>query len=238
MEQVDVMSEATRKCSLAKRSIQAVVLVALLVCVSLCLSGCKPPTGQLAANAAIAEMNALEKKDPASISFLPEASQAAQLEQIGISREEFFSWWLEGFVYSLGDLELNFDEDEADINAKITARALEPIIKQWSNEYVEWLVSNQDAIKAGQTEDPCEYGRALLQSLFENTEPVLSECTVKVKKYDDDWSVVADPENGLYRDALLGSIDELSGYYNAPLEELRELGVKLPVESVQNDQAE
>lgn len=206
------------------------IVLALFACMTLCLSGCKPPAGQLAANAAIAEMAAIEKHDPESLDYLPQVSGTEQLEQIGISQAEFYSWWLDGFTYSLGDLEMNFDEDAADINAKITCRQLEPIIKQWSNDYVEWLVVNEQAIKAGQTEDPCEYGRLLLQSLFENTEPVLTECIVQVQKIDDEWSVVGSMDNGVYRDALLGSADNLSGYYELPFAQLADLGVKLPVE--------
>lgn len=214
-----------------KRAVISIFAATLFALAVFCLAGCKPPQGQLAANAAIAEMGALEKADPAAISYLPEVTQAQQLEQIGISQEEFFGWWLAGLTYSLGDLEMNNEEDDALINAKITCHQLEPIIKQWSNEYVAWLVDNKQAIEAGQSEDPCEYGRMLLQSLFENTEPLLYECMVHVHKYDDDWSVVGDADNGLYRDALLGSTDDLSGYYQAPLSELAELGVKLPVSS-------
>lgn len=213
----------------AKRVAIGLVALALFACMAFCLSGCKPPAGQLAANAAIAEMAAIEKHDPESLTYLPQVSGADQLEQIGISQAEFYGWWLDGFTYSLGDVELNFDEDGGDINAKITCRQLEPIIKQWSNDYVEWLVVNEQAIKAGQAEDPCEYGRLLLQSLFENTEPVLTECTVQVQKIDDEWSVVDSADNGVYRDALLGSADNLSGYYELPLAQLVDLGVKLPV---------
>lgn len=228
--------------TLASKMTRTVILAfatcALVICAAFCMTGCKPPAGQLAANAAIAEMAAIEKKDPEAIAFLPEVSQAEMLEQIGISKAEFFDWWLDGFIYSLGDVELNVDEDEADINAKITCRQLEPIIKQWSNEYVEWLLANREAILAGETEDPCEYGRLLLQSIFQNTEPTLIECIVHVKKYDDDWSVVADADNGIYRDALLGSTDDLSGYYLVPIEELIELNVFLPVESQETPQEE
>lgn len=232
MESTDHLSQDQLKNPM-KRIMAALASCALLICVAFCLAGCKPPAGQLAANAAIAEMAAIEKCDPASIDYLPEVSQAQQLEQIGISQEEFFGWWLEGFTYSLGDVELNVEEDDALINAKITCRQLEPIIKQWSNEYTEWLVTNAEAIKAGASEDPCEYGRLLLQSLFENTEPVLIECTVHVQKIDDDWSVVGDADNSVYRDALLGSTDNLSGYYESPLNELATLGVKLPVATAQ-----
>lgn len=218
----------------SKSSVKQVAIafatLALFACMALCLSGCKPPAGQLAANAAIAEMAAIEKHDPESLTYLPQVSGAEQLEQIGVSQAEFYGWWLDGFTYSLGDLEMNIDEDAADINAKITCRQLEPIIKQWSNDYVEWLVANEQAIKAGQSEDPCEYGRLLLQSLFENTEPVLTECVVQVQKIDDEWSVVGNADNGVYRDALLGSTDNLSGYYELPFNELASLGVKLPVE--------
>ena len=221
----------TRTPRLLKQGLIAFVSCALLLCVACCLTGCKPPAGQLAANAAIAEMAAIEKCDPSSLDYLPEVSQAQELEQIGISQEEFFSWWLSGFTYSLGDVELNVEEDDALINAKITCRQLEPIIKQWSNEYTEWLIANAAAIEAGTTEDPCEYGRLLLQSLFENTEPTLVECTVHVQKIDDEWSVVGDADNSIYRDALLGSTDNLSGYYDSPLNELATLGVKLPVSS-------
>lgn len=212
-----------------KRAVIGFIALALFAGMALCLSGCKPPAGQLAANAAIAEMAAIEKHDPESLAYLPQVSGADQLERIGISQAEFYDWWLDGFTYSLGDLEMNFDEDAADINAKITCRQLEPIIKQWSNDYVEWLVANEEAIKAGQTEDPCEYGRLLLQSLFENTEPVLTECIVQVQKVDDEWSVVGSADNGVYRDALLGSVDDLSGYYQLPFAQLVDLGVKLPV---------
>lgn len=214
----------------------ALVACALFACTALCLTGCKPPEGQLAANAAIAEMGAIDKKDPEAIGYLPEVSQAQTLEQIGVSQQEFFGWWLDGFTYSLGDVELNFDEDAGDINAKITCRQLEPIIKQWSNEYVAWLVSNRATIQAGESEDPCEYGRLLLQSMFETAEPVLVECTIQVQKYDDTWSVVASQDNGLYRDALLGSTDNLSGYYAAPLEELAALNV--PLSAVPQSQEE
>lgn len=214
--------------AILKKVVLAIAACSLCLATAFALSGCKPPQGQLAANAAIAEMAAIEKCDPASINYLPEVSQAAELEKIGISSQEFFGWWLSGFSYSLGDLEMNYEEDDATINAKITSRQLEPIIKQWSNEYVEWLVANAPAIKAGQTEDPCEYGKLLLQGLFESTEPTLVECAVRVHKYDDDWSVVGEPDNGLYRDALLGSTDNLAGYYAAPLNELATLGVTLP----------
>ena len=207
----------------------AFLAIILLACMSCCLSGCKPPAGQLAANAAIAEMAAIEKHDPESLEYLPQISGADQLEQIGISQEEFYDWWLDGFTYSLGDLEMNIDEDAADINAKITCRQLEPIIKQWSNDYIEWLAENKQAIEAGQTEDPCEYGRLLLQSMFENTEPVLTECIVQVQKIDDEWSVVGSVDNSVYRDALLGSADNLSGYYELPFAQLADMGVKLPV---------
>lgn len=202
---------------------------ALCFCAIFCLSGCKPPAGQLAANAAIAEMGAIENRDPASIKCLPEASQSEELEAIGVSQEEFFDWWLEGFSYSLGDLEMNIEEDDALINAKITARQLEPIIKEWSNQYSAWLTNNEQAIKSGTSEDPCAYGKALLQSIFESTEPTLVECTVHVKKYDDDWSIVDEVDNGVYRDALLGSTENLSEYYEAPINKLASLGVKLPV---------
>lgn len=223
---------------LATRIAVGVIALALFACVAFGLSGCKPPAGQLAANAAIAEMAAIEKHDPESLEYLPQVSGADQLEQLGISQEEFYGWWLDGFTYSLGDVELNFDEDGGDINAKVTCRQLEPIIKQWSNDYVEWLVANEQAIKAGQTEEPCEYGRLLLQSLFENTEPVLIECTVQVQKIDDEWSVVGSTDNSIYRDALLGSADSLSGYYELPLAQLVDLGVTLPVSAAEsaNDQ--
>ena len=212
-----------------KKFVLALVACALFLATAFCLAGCKPPAGQLAANAAIAEMGALDKKDPEAIGYIPEVVEAQSLEQIGVSEQEFFDWWLEGFSYSLGDVELNVDEDAGEVNAKITCRQLEPIIRQWSNEYVTWLVSNSIAIQAGQTEDPCEYGRLLLQSMFESNEPTLVECMIQVQKYDDAWSVVASQDNGLYRDALLGSTENLSGYYIAPFEALAALGVELPV---------
>lgn len=219
---------------LAKRSLIAVFACVLFFCAAFCLSGCKPPAGQLAANAAIAEMAAIESCDPSSIDYLPEASQSKQLEAIGVSQEEFFSWWLEGYEYSLGDLELNIDEDDALINAKITCRKLEPVIQQWSNQYTAWLTENAQAIEAGQSEDPCAYGKSLLQGLFESTEPALTECTVHVHEYDDDWSIVGDAENSIYRDALLGSTDSFAGYYEAPLKELEKLGVSLSVPSAED----
>lgn len=225
------------------RAFKAKVGLAFVVCVlvlstAFCLSGCKPPEGQLAANAAIAEVVALEKKDPEAIGYLPEVSQAQSLERIGVSEQEFFDWWLDGFSYSLGDVDMNIDETEAEVEAKITCRQLEPIIKQWSNEYVTWLVTNRNAIEAGEAEDPSEYGRLLLQSIFEGTEPVLTECSILVKKYDDTWSVVGSQDNSLYRDALLGSTDNLSGYYLAPFEELEALNVELPVASQQETSAD
>ena len=85
----------------------AAALCALMACMAFALSGCKPPQGQLAANAALAEMSAIQQKNPESISYLPEVSQAKELEQIGISQEEFFDWWLDGFTSSLGDVEMN-----------------------------------------------------------------------------------------------------------------------------------
>ena len=75
------------------------------------------PQGQLAANAALAEMSAIQQKNPESISYLPEVSQAKELEQIGISQEEFFDWWLDGFTSSLGDVEMNGEENDAKIFA-------------------------------------------------------------------------------------------------------------------------
>lgn len=234
MEQFDIAESERPMRSVSKRIAVALAACVLLCCMALSLTGCKPPAGQLAANAAIAEMAAIEKHDPASMSFLPEVSQAQQLEQLGISQEEFFGWWLEGFTYSLGDVELNFDEDAGDINAKITCRQLEPIIKQWSNEYVEWLVANEIAIKAGEAEDPCAYGKLLLQSLFENTEPELVECTVQVQKVDDEWSVVGSADNNLYKDALLGSTDNLSGYYAVVFAQLSDLDVALPVSAAES----
>ena len=143
----------------------AAALCALMACMAFALSGCKPPQGQLAANAALAEMSAIQQKNPESISYLPEVSQAKELEQIGISQEEFFDWWLDGFTSSLGDVEMNGEENDAKIFASITCRQLEPIIKQWSNEYVAWLLENKAAIEAGTTEDPLEYGRNLLKSI-------------------------------------------------------------------------
>lgn len=223
------MKSITRSTTPLAKIALVLVACALFACTAFCLSGCKPPAGQLAANAAIAEMGALDKKDPEAIGYVPEVAQAKTLEQIGVSEQEFFGWWLDGFAYSLGDVELNFDEDAGEIDAKITCRQLEPIIKQWSSEYVTWLVTNRAAIQAGESEDPCEYGRLLLQSMFETTEPVLTECTIQVQKYDDAWSVVGSQDNGLYRDALLGSTDDLSGYYAVPLEELAALNVELPV---------
>lgn len=221
------LTSTNRSLSALKKLALAFAACALFCTTALALSGCKPPEGQLAANAAIAEMGALEKKNPEAIGYLPEVVDARSLEQIGISQQEFFDWWLDGFSYSLGDVELNFDEDAGDINAKITCRQLEPIIREWSNDYVTWLVSNSIAIQAGQTEDPLEYGRLLLQEMFQTTEPVLTECMVKVQKFDDTWSVVGGQENGLYGDALLGSTENLSGYYIAPLEELAALNIPL-----------
>lgn len=209
----------------------ALAMCALMACVAFALSGCKPPQGQLAANAALAEMGAIQQKNPESISYLPEVSQAEQLEQIGISQEEFFDWWLDGFTSSLGDVEMNSEENDAKIFASVTCKQLEPIIKQWSNEYVAWLLENKAAIEAGTSEDPLEYGRNLLKSIFENTEPTLCQTEIHLHKYDDDWSVVGDQENGVYRDALLGSIDNLSGYYSAPIAELTALHVALPADS-------
>ena len=69
----------------------AATVCALMACMAFALSGCKPPQGQLAANAALAEMSAIQQKNPESISYLPEVSQAKELEQIGISQEEFFA---------------------------------------------------------------------------------------------------------------------------------------------------
>ena len=206
----------------------ALATCALMACTAFVLSGCKPPQGQLAANAALAEMSAIQQKNPESISFLPEVSHAEELEQIGISQEEFFGWWLEGFTSSLGDVEMNGEENDAKIFASITCKQLEPIVKQWSNEYVAWLLENKAAIEAGTTEDPLEYGRNLLKSIFENAEPTLCQTEIHLHEYDDDWSVVGDQDNGVYRDALLGSADNLSGYYSAPIAELTALHVALP----------
>lgn len=105
----------------------AAALCALMACMAFALSGCKPPQGQLAANAALAEMSAIQQKNPESISYLPEVSQAKELEQIGISQEEFFDWWLDGFTSSLGDVEMNGEENDAKIFASITCRQLEPL---------------------------------------------------------------------------------------------------------------
>ena len=56
----------------------AAALCALMACMAFALSGCKPPQGQLAANAALAEMSAIQQKNPESISYLPEVSQAKE----------------------------------------------------------------------------------------------------------------------------------------------------------------
>ena len=78
-----------------------------------------------------------------------------------------------------------------------------------------------------------EYGRNLLKSIFENTEPTLCQTEIHLHKYDDDWSVVGDQDNGVYRDALLGPVDNLSGYYSAPIAELTALHVALPADGAE-----
>lgn len=65
----------------------AAALCALMACMAFALSGCKPPQGQLAANAALAEMSAIQQKNPESISYLPEVSQAKSLSRLAFHRK-------------------------------------------------------------------------------------------------------------------------------------------------------
>ena len=44
---------------------------------------------------------------------------------------------------------------------------------------------------------------------------------------------MGDQDNGVYRDALLGSVDNLSGYYSAPIAELTALHVALPADGAE-----
>lgn len=111
-----------------RRSIIAILASALLVLGATALAGCAAPedSEQLIREDLVSELDQIKNADEATVKEVAEsmesamASQAAQMEAMGISPEEIASSMFEGFDYAIDDIKVAGEEAVAEVT--VTAR--------------------------------------------------------------------------------------------------------------------
>lgn len=115
-----------------------------------------------------------------------EASAGEDLEQLGLSADEFAAAYLDGYGYEIGDITVDGETATAEIT--ITVKSYSDIMTTFQNDFYEWAYS-VDASSVTQEDIYQQAGQMLLDAT-NSAEPVST--TVEVgytQNSDGDWEM-------------------------------------------------
>ena len=115
-----------------------------------------------------------------------EASAGEDLEQLGLSADEFAAAYLDGYGYEIGDITVDGETATAEIT--ITIKSYSDIMTTFQNDFYEWAYS-VDVSSVTQDDIYQQAGQMLLDATT-NAEPVST--TVEVgytQNSDGDWEM-------------------------------------------------
>lgn len=124
-----------------------------------------------------------------------EAGAGSDLDQLGITAEEFAEAFLDGFNYEVGDVTV--DGDVATVDVTITSKSMDEISTEFQNRFTEWA-STVDPSTITSEDDLYKQGGQMLLDATRNAEA--KENTYEVtytRNSDGDWEMDAASESEL-----------------------------------------
>lgn len=103
-----------------KKKAAALVAAAAMVFSLAALAACGPDNEKLIRDGVTAELEGVKALDDTTMSQLTDSSGVAQMEEYGISPEDFLRSYLNGFDYSLGEVVVN--GDKATVQVTLTCK--------------------------------------------------------------------------------------------------------------------
>ncbi len=180
------------------KKIVAIIAAGALVAGALCLIGCGQSNEQLIREKLTEELDTFKNQDESAMSSIATVMENEGLNEMGIDSQEFAAAVLDGFDYSIDDVQVNGD----------TANATVTIISKSSsdftnrvNEVAQTLTADPDLASMTDEEKMNKLGEAVMQA-FDETEIVTETATIEYKLNDNMWEPVAGNNS-------LGSLDSI-----------------------------
>lgn len=126
-----------------------------------------------------------------------ESSAGDELDQLGISEDEFTEAYLEGFSYEIGDISV--DGDTATVKLTLTIKSMGDIMTTFQSEFTDWAYGLDASTAQSMTEDDLyKQGGQMLLDVTKKTAPVENTYDVVYKRNSDgDWEMDSDSETEL-----------------------------------------
>ena len=141
------------------------------------------------------ELSSIKSGDDELVSAVAEGA-GEDLDQLGIDSAQFLSAYLDGFDYSIGDI--NVDGNTATVHLSVTCRSMNGIVSDFESKFTEALTEADDV-----TDEDALYklaGEVLMQCVADAPLKT-SECDVTCEKDSDgSWS---------YADGVQEQVSEL-----------------------------
>lgn len=172
-----------------KKRLLFVPLLLVSLASALTLGGCGGPSAEDLIRDDIAEyFGDFDSANDAFVEAFEEAS-GDELDQLGISAEDFADAYLDGFGYEIGDITV--DGDTATAEVTVTLKPYRDIMSTFQSDFTEWAygLDSSEMLSMTETEMYEQAGQMLLD-VMDKTEP--TEQTFDVgytKNSDDEWEM-------------------------------------------------
>lgn len=174
------------------KKIISIMTAVALVAGALCLVGCGQNNEQLIREKLTEELDTFKNQDDSALSSIATAMENEGLDEMGIDSQEFAAAVLNGFDYTIDDVQVNGD----------TANATVTIVSKSSSDFTQritevaqTLVDDPAIAELTSEEKMSKLGEAVMQA-FDETEVVTETATIEYKLNNNTWEPV-DGSNSL-----------------------------------------
>lgn len=168
-----------------RKNFAPAALAASLLAIAIALFGCSsgPSDADVIRQGVGDELAAIKAGDDDLMAAIEEGA-GEDLQALGLDAREFMGAYLDGFDYSVGDVQV--DGDAATVHLTITCRSMADVTADFESAFADALSSAEDV-----TDTDALYqlaGKTLLQCLVD-AQPKTVECDVRCQKdADGNWS--------------------------------------------------
>lgn len=126
-----------------------------------------------------------------------ESSAGDELDQLGITEDEFTKAYLDGFSYEIGDITV--DGDTATAKVTITIKSLSDIMTSFQGAFTDWAYGLDASTAAGMTEDELfKQGGQMLLEATSSAEPQENTYDIMyTRNSDGEWEMDSTSESEL-----------------------------------------
>ena len=181
-----------------KHIIFVAVVMILALTVGMALVSCS--SGESAEDAIRSDitdqLDPIKNLDQDVVDELTSALEELDLDDYGLTTDEYLSSLLDGFDYSIDSITVSDDESTATASVTITCKSFSDATSL-ASELSEDFVENNDIDDMSDDEYKAEIGEILMQALDE-TEATSTTCEFSYTQTDGTWAMTSDTEDEIY----------------------------------------